>query len=93
MRKIDADKLIDDIMEDKHHRMATSFQRCLFADIVREAETVDDVKHGAWVIGELPDMKGLHREAYVCSVCGSMVKGKRNYCADCGTKMDLEVGS
>lgn len=34
MRLIDADKLCTDIMEDKHHRLATAFLRCLMCSIV-----------------------------------------------------------
>ena len=60
-------------------------------EIVDEQPTVDvvEVVHGRWISQKYSDPEG---EYYLnhCSVCCVPNARKRNYCPDCGAKMDGE---
>lgn len=55
------------------------------------APAVDPVKHGRWIPkhygGAWPC--GVDRPEYICSVCSDWtMKQEKNYCPNCGAKMD-----
>ena len=81
-RYIDADKLA---REFERHPDRWYFGR----DVLREigdAETVDaePVRHGRWLrLNEAPEWDQRR-----CSECGDISCCQRNYCPNCGAKMD-----
>jgi hypothetical protein len=58
-----------------------------FADIVRNAPTIDPIKHGEWID------HGTTCQRYECSICGDqhdwlILPNNINFCPNCGAKMD-----
>lgn len=54
------------------------------------APTINPVKHGRWIQISTSDNEYVGME---CSVCNEVQYGFdnfRNYCANCGAKMDME---
>ena len=50
---------------------------------------VQEVRHGHWIDRRIPNDTGTL--VFVCSVCGGKPEwNRRNYCPNCGAKMDLE---
>lgn len=95
-RYIDADALIDDLI---HNR---SFYPAMVASAIKNTPTADvvEVRHGYWkevrefVFNlQMPVLMG-----YECSECGTFVECglfrdkifHKNYCGNCGAKMDGE---
>ena len=56
------------------------------AEEIRNAPTVDAVKHGHWVFNGKPIEKWSHGN--YCSVCGEYSETCGNYCPYCGAEMD-----
>lgn len=107
MRLIDADKLIEDLQYDVELDAraldSTDFfgnmetiqfdkdckQNCI--DLLRNAPTIDPVKHGRWVDDYNETEHPLFRKAWKCSACGFRTSyGKPKYCMNCGARMDGE---
>lgn len=89
-RAVDADIFIRDLTAMKKMYDAIELDGMIKA--LKEAPTIDTVKHGEWVRSDIPC------EKYYCSVCGGacwhydyngdVVRSK--YCPNCGSKMDGE---
>ena len=53
-------------------------------DVVKEAPTIDPVKHGKW-----ERLNTAQYDGFRCSCCGKFVFGDQwNYCPNCGARMD-----
>ena len=70
---------------------------CEATEIIKDAPTVDavEVVHGRWITDQVEAFNPLTEEPYLldvlqCSVCGEYfdVSEARNYCPNCGAKMD-----
>lgn len=59
------------------------------ANIVRKAPTVDamEVVHGRWILKEHPAPYGGYH-LFHCSECDEPNAREKNYCPNCGAKMD-----
>ena len=59
----------------------------LLEDLLRDAPTIDPVRHGHWVAwnGDRPIWLGCF-----CSVCKNHADSKFAFCPNCGARMDLE---
>lgn len=80
MRLIDADELI----EIAHRIRLDSRER--IEQMIESAPTVDPIKHGHWT-DRAKSILGLPTEA--CSECAEWSVGyEKNYCPNCGAKMD-----
>lgn len=100
MRLIDSDKLILDLMmfqrESENVHFLTDEEKdmaCRGVDaalvLVNSAETIDaePVRHGRWIkMTESPEWDQKR-----CSACGDISCCQRNYCPNCGAKMDGDV--
>ena len=52
-------------------------------------EDVEEIRHGHWIDRRIPNDTGTL--VFVCSVCGCKPEwNRRNYCPNCGAKMDME---
>lgn len=61
----------------------------VFLDDIKDAPTVDPVKHGEWIL-EVRD-KELPENFAKCSICNFPVSrwwGQNKYCPNCGAKMN-----
>lgn len=58
-------------------------------DIIRDAPTIDVVKHGRW-IDETFKPWGLVYHPYKCDQCGDHSEADFNFCPNCGARMDAE---
>ena len=76
-RYIDADALIDDLINNKN------FYPALVASAIKNTPTVDmvEVIHGEW---------GFDGTGWTCSECDSYGTDLYKYCPHCGAKMDGE---
>lgn len=65
-------------------------------DFVSTAD-VAPVVHGKWIGYKTNSFKnsceGLKRRFYLCSVCRTANAIRRNYCPNCGTKMDGDINA
>lgn len=72
-----------------------------YADKIKEIQTADvaPVRHGKWIETQVETGDPFGGEnyyaidVYACSECGEMfdISEARNYCPNCGVKMDLEM--
>ena len=98
MRLIDADALIE-LLGIAHECENCSDKMQAFCDahpdfgstceLICEAPTVDAVKHGHWTAFRCAtDADYAYR--YRCNICGHFVNSgtDKNYCPNCGAKMD-----
>lgn len=58
-----------------------------FVDKQSEVDSETLRPHGKWIE---PEGISYYGYDYVCTQCGYIEGYKRNYCPDCGAKMDLE---
>ena len=89
MRLIDADDLKKQktILWDE----ALGFCDCVLVEDIDKAPTVDavEVVHGRW---ENPYINRYGHPCHCCSVCGFKASYQdKNYCPNCGAKMDGDV--
>lgn len=80
MRLIDADALPTLATELRLNNGKTKHFVGVEFDDIRNAPTIDPVRHGRWVVA------GKITRYYVCSVCGKPGDGFDNYCRSCGAK-------
>ena len=92
MRLIDADVLLKDINDYPYG------YRGMIKDTIARQPTVDPVKHGHWIIRDIP---GTYFYQITCSECSEDVTSSApcigflpnakvlwDYCPNCGAKMD-----
>ena len=100
MRYIDpyqlADK-VDESMRDNPHEGKIALNHRLehehFLRMIALAPSADvePVVHAHWIgINPKKDVEGWIERDYKCSACDEISWEKRNYCPNCGAKMDLE---
>lgn len=60
-------------------------------DLVEEfpAADVEPVRHGRWVLTTEDDGYGEY-QIYKCDKCGAITAQRKNYCPDCGAKMEVD---
>ena len=88
MRLIDGDELLSTVksLPWDLRKPSAEISRQLFIETVKEAPTIDPVKHGRW---NYHDKKGsFYLNVYICSVCDNSSDEKYAYCPHCGAKMD-----
>lgn len=54
------------------------------------AADVEPVRSGRWVLTTEDDGYGEY-QIYRCDKCGAITAQRRNYCPDCGAKMEVEI--
>ena len=94
-RYIDAELAVKHIEEMtlEHERMQSNFSANWMIDFLEAFPTADvePVRHGRWIEQTHEwDFPPFHYTDYKCSLCGIREQAKRNYCPDCGAKMDEE---
>lgn len=91
MRTIDADELVKKVSEESVHKLKQAWNDDAAAEArgmvmaigcIKNAPTVDAVKHGSW--------EDVGFKDFMCSECGIILGGAYCYvyCPHCGTKMD-----
>lgn len=84
MKLIEADVLLEKMKHRRDYVGRPSDPVCLIED----APIIDakPVRHGRWIkMTEAPEWDQKR-----CSVCGDISCCQRNYCPNCGAKMDIE---
>lgn len=86
MRLIDADELIERLLESRREETETTLKLERF---IKKQPTIEPKpKRGRWIMQRV----GEHDEYCVCSECGNQTESDEawNYCPNCGARMEVE---